>query len=133
MRRKKSWIIKGIPVLDLAGIIALNLLIFPKVLAGAGYADEGKAVELPQEELAKGVSRNQEENTKEKGSDASSILDPEMYSEKVEGQKLKAIQKEDGTIWIMVDSDTAKEINEEGKTGNSSLGILVVETEKNTE
>jgi hypothetical protein len=41
MSKKKSWMIRGIPVLALAGIITLNLLIFPKVLATAGNADEG--------------------------------------------------------------------------------------------
>jgi len=133
MNRKGSWLIKGIPVLVLAGIIALNLLVFPKILAVAGSADERRVVKIAQDEVTEGISQGQAGSVKEanESSDDGGILDPDMYARKIESREIKAVEKEEGVIWIMVDPDTAKEVNGMEKINSSNLGILVVEIEEN--
>lgn len=143
MSKKKSWMFKGIPFLALAGVITLNLLIFPKVLVAAGNTDEGEVVEIVQdeseganEEVKDDISQNQAEDVKEEEREISadvSILDPDMYSVKIEGTKMKATQKEGGVIWVIVDPDMAKKVNGKEKINNTNLGILVVKPEKNIE
>lgn len=141
MSKKKSWIIKGIPVLALAGVIALNLLVFPKILAAVGNADEGEVVEIVRdgseianEEVTDDIYQNQTENEEEKEiSNDGRILDSDMYSVKIEGTKVKGIQKEGGVIWVVVDPDTANKVNGNEKINNNNLGILVVKPEKNGE
>jgi len=46
---------------------------------------------------------------------------------------IKATQKKDGTIWVIVDPDTANKVNDDEKINKGNLGILVVQPEKNEE
>jgi len=141
MNKKKTWVIKGIPLLALVGIISLNLLIFPKVMVAAGNAGEGEVVEIAQEESESvseeakdGISQDQTEDVEEdeKGtSNNDNILDTEIYSVKIKGTEVKATQKEGGVVWVMVDPDTAMKVNGKEKINDRNLGILVVKPEKN--
>ncbi|MGI6706328.1 MAG: hypothetical protein ACOX6S_08805 [Clostridia bacterium] len=141
MSKKKSWMIKVILVLAIAGIMALNLFIFPKVMVAAGNDDEGEVVEIVQdeskstkEEVGDDFSQDQAEDTKEEKeiSNGGNTLDPDIYSAKIKGAEVKASQKEDGVIWVMVDPDTAKKLSRKDKNPDTNLGILVVKPEKSS-